>query len=93
MRRDATLIRWAAGAACLLGLVALAAPAQADPRWRHGGWHKHHRWGPPPHRRYPPPVRYYPPPVYYAPPPVYYAPPPQVYVAPGLSFGFSIPLR
>lgn len=93
MRRHATLIRWTAGAGCLLGMAALAAPAQADPPWRHGG-HKHHRWGPPPHRYYyPPPVRYYPPPVYYAPPAVYYAPPPPVYMAPGLSFGLSIPLR
>ena len=92
MRRHATLIRWSAGAACLLGLLALAAPAQADPPWERG-WRGHHRgWGPP-HRYYPPPVRYYPPPVYYAPPPVYYAPPPPVYVAPGLSFGLNIPLR
>ena len=69
------------------------APAQADPpHWRHGGWHKHHRWGPPPHRYYPPPPHYYGPRGYYAPPPVYYAPPP-VYMAPGLSFGFSVPLR
>jgi hypothetical protein len=94
MRRNATLIRTAMGAAAVLGLLAMAAPAQADPPWRHGGWHKHHRWGPPPHRYYhPPPVRYYPPPVYYAPPPVYYAPPQPMYMAPGLSFGLSIPLR
>ena len=93
MRRHAALLRRSAGAACLLGLLALAAPAAADPPWRHGGWHKQHRWGgPPPYRYYPPPVHYYAPPVYYGPPPVYYAPPP-VYMAPGLSFGLNIPLR
>ena len=92
MRPDATVIRWAAGAACLIGLVALTAPAQADPPWERGRGH-HHRWGPPPYRYYPPPAYYYPPPIYYAPPPVYYAPPPPVYMAPGLSFGLNIPLR
>ena len=92
MRPHATVFRWATGAACLLGMAALAAPAQADPPWQRGRGH-HHRWGPPPYRYYhPPPVRYYPPPVYYAPPPVYYAPPP-VYAAPGFSFGLNIPLR
>ena len=99
MRPTTTVLRWATGAACLVGLVAIAAPAQADPRWDRGRGHPH-RWGPPPHRYYPPPVRYYPPPVYYAPPPAYYAPPPMyyappppIYRAPGFSFGLNIPLR
>ena len=92
--RHAAMLRGAAWTAGMLGLLAFAAPAQADPpHWRHGGWHKHHRWGPPPHRYYPPPMHYYGPRAYYAPPPVYYAPPPPVYMAPGLSFGFSVPLR
>lgn len=77
-------------------LTATAAPALADPPWRHGHHRKDYRhWGhrPPPYYAPPPRVYYAPPQVYYAPPPVYYAPPPPMYVAPGLSFGLNIPLR
>ena len=88
-------------AAGLIGLSMAGAVrvAQADPPWRHDGWHHEHDdddWGP---RWVAPPPVYYappPPPVYYAPtppPPVYYAPPPPpaYYVPPVLSFGLNIP--
>ena len=92
--RNANACRTALGGMALgLGLVGLAATAQAHDERRH------HGWGPPGVVYVPAaPVRYYAPvvaaPVVYAPVPVMYAPAYPAYGAPGnLSIGLNLPLR